>query len=123
MICPAHPSKVDAVQQHRQGGRINLDVRNVVESVWDPKSSPLKPLKINGHPPTLPEQNLTAVSSHSEENKEVTDKNVHLPLIVHDSRQAIETLSQVDSPRAQPDPNTTGQRQHERLNWLNNDTT
>ena len=44
MFRSTYPPKVDPVEQHRQSGGVNLNVRDIIEPVRDPETPTLKPL-------------------------------------------------------------------------------
>lgn len=96
MLGAPHPPNIDAVEQHRELGRVHLDRSTILGEARRSESPALQPLVIENEPASIPKQNLAAIATAPQEHEQVSGKEVHFPLTTHDAAQAIVAPAEID---------------------------
>jgi hypothetical protein len=103
---------VDSVEQHRESGAVDLDPDSAFRDLRESKSPLGKPLVIDDESVPVPEEDLDAIASPTEEDEEMTFIGIELPGVSDEADEAIVTAAEVDGLGGEVDANTRGQRNH-----------
>ena len=107
-----HPRDVDAIEQHRQLGAVELRSDGVVIEGWHAKATCLEAFVEDDETAVVPGQNLHAVTAARDEDEEVACVDVLLPGVHHDGHQAINAVAHVDRMHGDQHLHYARQEQH-----------
>lgn len=95
MLGAANSPYVDAIEQHRKLGCVNLHGPTIGGNFRRAEPAPLEPLIVQHQSAAIPEQDFAAVATPAKEHEEVTVEQIHTPLALNDSAQPIVTPPQI----------------------------
>lgn len=104
LLAAPHAGQVDAVEQHRQRGRVDLRRERVVLELRNAKPTGLEPLVEEDEATVVPGENFHPVTTARNEDEEVARVDVLAPAAVHDRPQPVDAVAHVDRLGCQQDP-------------------
>src|SRR5580693_2619545 len=109
-----HVSHVDAVQQHRQRRRVHLYVRGTRGDLRHAESPLRQSLIVEDEAIAVPDEDLHAIKTTSQEDKEMSAERVEAPRTANDCDQAVVAATKVHGLGGQVHADARRQRQHRR---------
>ena len=105
---------VDAVEEHHQRRRVDLDGLPVGCDSWHAETAAFETFVVEDEAAAIPKQDLAPVEALAEEDKEMPIEQRFAPLFADERGEAVVAAAQVNRLSAEEDPNTRRERQHER---------
>lgn len=112
LLGPTHIAELDAVEKHRELGRIELRAEGLVVEHRQSEATLLEALVRHDEAAVVPAENLHTVPSPRDEDKEMPGVDVFSPASANECSQAVDAVAQVDGLRGEQDANCTRQEQH-----------
>lgn len=110
----ADAGDVDAVEEHREPGRVHLDSGAVAAERRKAKAATLEALVVKDEPATIEEENLAPIEATADEDEEMACIEGISPLAKDEGREAIVAAPEIDRLGGEVDPDARRQRQHAR---------
>ena len=104
--------EVDAVEQHRELGGVELDAQRVVLKRREPKAALLEALVGEDEAATVPREDLHPVLAPGDEDEEVAAVDVLLPRAAHDGREPVDAVPHVHRLGGEEDPDRPWEQEH-----------
>lgn len=104
--------EVDAIEEHRQLRGVELRAEGLVVKRGELKAPLLEALVENDEAARVEAENLDAVTALRDEDEEVADEDVFLPLVAHDGAEAVDAVAHVDGLRGQQNTDRPREQQH-----------
>jgi hypothetical protein len=104
--------EVDAFEEHRELGGVELSAERVLVHPWFAEAALLKALVIEDEAAAVPGEHLRAVALLREEDEEVPREEVLLPLVLRQCAKPIDAVAHVDGLGGEEDADRPRKEEH-----------